>query len=146
MNSFAAPMGASSSRHVGMPQGAGQVRSCLIVDDDAGIRRLIAYSLGKLGVRSAECSAVSEVGPALLEHDPDLIFLDLGLQDGDERSVLTLLAERGFTGRVQIVSGRSIEVLDEVCGWGRSKGLAMLPPFPKPFRSSAIKALVEGCS
>jgi CheY-like chemotaxis protein len=145
MNTLAAPAGASS-RDADMPQGARPVRSCVIVDDDAGIRRLIAHSLGKLGVSSAECSTVSEVGPALLEHDPDLIFLDLGLQDGDEHSVLSLLAERGFTGRVQIVSGRAIETLHEVCDWGRSRGLAMLPPFPKPFRSSAIRALVEAFS
>ena len=133
------PPGADSQ-----PQGAARpVRSCLIVDDDAGIRRLIAYNLGKLGVDFAECETVAAVGPALSEHDPDLIFLDLGLADGDEHSVLSLLAEREFAGRVQIVSGRSAEVLDEICDWGRGKGLSMLPPFPKPFRSSAIKSLVD---
>jgi DNA-binding NtrC family response regulator len=146
MNTLAAGASSPSSRDADTPQGVRPVRSCLIVDDDAGIRRLIAHSLGKVGVSSAECSTLAEVGPALFEHDPDLIFLDLGLQDGDEHSVLSLLAERGFPGRVQIVSGRSTEILDEVCEWGRSKGLAMLPPFPKPFRSSAIKALVEACS
>ena len=142
MNSSAAPTGPSSPQDL-LPQGARpSVRSCLIVDDDAGIRRLIAYNLGKLGVESAECATVSAVESALSEHDPELIFLDLGLEDGDEYAVLSLLAARGFSGRVQIVSGRASEVLEEICDWGRSKGLAMLPPLPKPFRSSAIKALV----
>ena len=128
---------------LGAPSG---IRTCLIVDDDAGIRRLLAYNLGKLGVTTAECTMVAAVEPTLAQNEPDLIFLDLGLADGDEHAVLALLARRGFAGRVQIVSGRSVEVLDEICDWGRSKGLAMLPPLPKPFRSSAIRSLVEACS
>jgi CheY-like chemotaxis protein len=143
MNNSAAPTGPSSPQGA-LPHGASPaVGRCLIVDDDAGIRRLIAYNLGKLGVKSAECATVSAVEPALSEHDPDLIFLDLGLEDGDEYSVLSLLAARGFSGRVQIVSGRAAGVLDEICDWGRARGLTMLPPLPKPFRSSAIKALVD---
>ena len=131
----------------GTAQGAAphSIRRCLIVDDDAGIRRLIAYNLGKLGVATSECSTVSAVEPALSEN-PDLIFLDLGLDQGDETSVLSLLAERGFAGRVQIVSGGAAEMLEEVRAWGRDRGLAMLPPLTKPFRSSAIKSLVESGS
>lgn len=139
----AAPTGLSSPQD-SVPQGARPAgRRCLIVDDDPGIRRLIAYNLGKLGVKPAECSTVSAVEPALSEHDPDLIFLDLGLEDGDEYAVLSILAARNFAGRVQIVSGRAVGELDGICGWARSKGLTMLPPLPKPFRSSAIKVLVE---
>lgn len=147
MDSSAAPSSAMSSRPPhDRPVSSPGVRRCLIVDDDACIRRLIAYSLGKLGVETSECATVSAVGPALSESDPDLIFLDLGLDEGDETSVLSLLADRGFSGRVQIVSGRSAEMLEEVCAWGRGRGLAMLPPFRKPFRSSAIKSLVETIS
>lgn len=143
MNNSAAPTGPSSPQDL-LPQGARpSIGRCLIVDDDAGIRRLIAYNLGKFGVSIAECATVAAVEPALSEHDPDLIFLDLGLEDGDEYAVLSLLAARGFSGRVQIVSGRAAGELDRICDWGRSKGLAMLPPLPKPFRSSAIKALVD---
>lgn len=144
MNNAAAPSGLSSSNAADAPQGVPSgMGSCLIVDDDAGIRRLIAYNLTKLGVNIAECTRVAAVEPALDENEPDLVFLDLGLEDGDEYSVLTILAARGFAGRVQIVSGRSIDVLDQICDWGRGRGLTMLPPLPKPFRSSAIRSLVE---
>ena len=53
-------------------------------------------------------------------------------------------AARLSTGPVQLMSGRSQSVLDEVVTAGERQGLKMLPALVKPFRMGVVKELVAG--
>ena len=60
----------------------------LVVEDDAGIRRVLRTLLDAEGYRVAEASTGAR---ALIEaqgHRPDLAIVDLGLPDGDGQDVV----------------------------------------------------------
>jgi DNA-binding NtrC family response regulator len=129
----------------GMAQAPMPARNyCFVVDDDAGICKALSFTLRKLGFDTAEIATPAALGQALQEHSPSLIFLDLGLGQSGALDVLPMLASHGYQGPVQLMSGRSQSVLDEVVVAGEHQGLRMLPALVKPFRMGVVKELVAG--
>ena len=121
-----------------------QITNCMIVDDDAGICKAISFSLRRMGVSTTEVATLAELEPALERSPPELLFLDLSLGQREGADALTILQRRKFPGFVQVMSGRSPQLLEEVVNTGRKHGLKMLPPAAKPFRMGLIKDLVAG--
>jgi DNA-binding NtrC family response regulator len=117
---------------------------CFVVDDDAGICKVLSFTLRKLGIGTAELATPAALDAALQERNPALIFLDLGLGESGALDVLPILVRHGYTGPVQLMSGRSQSVLDEVVTAGETQGLKMLPAMTKPFRMGVVKDLVAG--
>ena len=117
---------------------------CFVVDDDAGICKALSFTLRKLGFGTAEIPSPAALEEALAERSPALIFLDLGLGQAGALDVLPILARHGYGGPVQLMSGRSQGVLDEVVAAGERQGLKMLPALVKPFRMGVVKELVAG--
>jgi DNA-binding NtrC family response regulator len=117
---------------------------CFVVDDDAGICKAMCFTLRRLGLETAELATPVALDAALVEHSPSLIFLDLGLGQSGALDVLPILARHGYAGPVQLMSGRSQSVLDEVVRAGEAQGLHMLPALMKPFRMGVVKDLVAG--
>jgi DNA-binding response OmpR family regulator len=116
---------------------------CIIVDDDPGICRALAFTLQKHGFATLEVATPGALQSALAKRAPELIFLDLGLGQSGAMDVLPILARHGYRGFVQLMSGRTQEALDEVSRTGDGLGLRMLPALPKPFRMGTIKELVS---
>ena len=119
---------------------------CFVVDDDAGICKALSFTLRKLGFATAEIATPSGLETALSAHSPSLIFLDLGLGQSGALDVLPILSRHGYRGPVQLMSGRSQSVLDEVVTVGEQQGLNMLPALVKPFRMGVVKELVATLS
>jgi DNA-binding NtrC family response regulator len=117
---------------------------CFVVDDDAGICKVLSFTLRKLGFGTAELATPAALEAALQERNPTLVFLDLGLGDSGALDVLPILARHGYSGPIQLMSGRSQSVLDEVVTAGESLGLKMLPALMKPFRMGVVRDLVAG--
>jgi DNA-binding NtrC family response regulator len=115
---------------------------CFVVDDDAGICRALSFTLRKLGFDTADFATPAALDAALAERKPVLLFLDLGLGQAGAIDVLPILAKHEYKGFVQLMSGRSQAVLDEVVTVGQQLGLQMLPALPKPFRMGVVKELV----
>ena len=51
----------------------------LLVDDDAHIRQLLAFALGKAGMQTAEASDGEGALDAIAAHRPDLVVLDINM-------------------------------------------------------------------
>ena len=120
-----------------------QVESCcFVVDDDAGICKALCFTLRKLGFATREIATPAALDRELTDHSPVLVFLDLGLGEHGALDVLPILARHGCVAPVQLMSGRSQAVLDEVVTAGQRQGLKMLPALTKPFRMGVIKDLV----
>jgi DNA-binding response OmpR family regulator len=51
----------------------------VVADDDAGIRRLVARHLGRLGCDVLEARDGEEAVRLALEHEPDLLVLDVSM-------------------------------------------------------------------
>lgn len=117
---------------------------CFVVDDDAGICKALSFTLRKLGFGTEEIATPASLEVALAERSPALVFLDLGLGQAGALDVLPILARHGYHGPVQLMSGRSQSVLDEVVVVGEQQGLKMLPALVKPFRMGVVKDLIAG--
>jgi EAL domain-containing protein (putative c-di-GMP-specific phosphodiesterase class I) len=102
----------------------------------------VAAAASSLGYE-ADCFTNAHVALAALRHcSPDIIFLDISLDGSDAIDVLRLLAERGYPGVVQLMSGSNKELLDDVRRVGERHELTMRPPLPKPFRMDAIRSVL----
>ena len=111
----------------------------MVLDDEEAICRFFTQALAKLGVES---STYQESGPAfvaLVQRPPDILFLDVALKRSNAIDVMHCLAERRYTGTIQLMSGGSLELLNAVQCIGAHEGLVLPPPLQKPFRAEAIR-------
>ena len=102
----------------------------------------MCFTLKKLGFETSEIATPEGLRATLADKTPELVFLDLGLGSAGATDILPILAEHGYRGPVQLMSGRSQSVLDEVVVAGERHGLKMLPALVKPFRMGVVKELV----
>ncbi|HEV2630809.1 MAG TPA: EAL domain-containing response regulator [Pseudolabrys sp.] len=119
-----------------------RANSCFIVDDDPGVRRLIANAIASTGAVCIELDSLVAVSDRLLSFVPSLIFLDISLRDSDAIDVIRELSAKKYRGAVQLISGRSEVVVENVHSVGLKHGLNMLSPLAKPCSISAIRGVV----
>ena len=74
---------------------------------------------------------------------PDLILLDLALGQSDAIDLIRKLEVLKYRGRVLLVSGKDVTILNEAERIGRAHGLWMLPPLQKPVRMSDIAGRLD---
>jgi EAL domain-containing protein (putative c-di-GMP-specific phosphodiesterase class I) len=116
---------------------------CLIVDDELSIQSFLAIILTKAKVANSACSTVSEMVQSFSDHKPDLIFLDAALEGCDAVDALRRLGSIGYSGTVQLVSGRAPDVLEELRQMGNEYGLRMRAPLQKPFSVSQVRQILK---
>ncbi len=116
---------------------------CLIVDDEKGIRSLIARSLRNHHVMTEGCGDAQSALEALKLRTPDLIFLDVTLERSDAIDVIRGLGELKYRGPVQLMSGRDVRLLEEIKRVGEKYQLNMLSVLQKPFRGEAIPNILR---
>jgi DNA-binding response OmpR family regulator len=116
-----------------------QVRSILIVDDDAHLRLSL---LEQLSIHSEfiayEASDVKSGLAVINEHMIDLIIMDIGLPDGDGRDVIKQLRAAGFQKPVILLTGQDSEH-DVVRGLDSGANDYV----SKPFRFSILLARIR---
>lgn len=125
-------------------RGGAGVRAAIVVDDQPDIRLLVASQLRKLGVPAQGMATKTELSAALEGEHPDLLLLDLSLGDSDAVEIFDLLAERGFAGRVVLMSGHGGTLLEHARRIGRRAGVEIAGLLRKPFRGVELQRLVAG--
>src|SRR5258705_6700349 len=116
---------------------------CLIPDDDSSFRHFLSLILHGAGVDAQEFAHGAPMRRAVARDDPELIFLDVGLDSTEAIESVIALGQRGYSGFVQLMSGRGGAVLEHVKSVGRQHRLQMLPVLKKPFGKSAIDAIMR---
>jgi CheY-like chemotaxis protein len=107
----------------------------LVVEDSASLNRMMTLALETEGYSVASAATCDEAFEGLTS-DTRLILLDLNLQGMDGMTCLTGVLERGFRGKVVIVSGSNEgRELAETTG---ADGF-----LPKPFAHEDLIATVE---
>lgn len=74
---------------------------------------------------------------------PDCIFCDLQMPETDGFVVIRRLAERGFTGRLVLVTGQNDDLLQASVRLARSRGLRDVHALGKPVRPAKLRSLLE---
>jgi EAL domain-containing protein (putative c-di-GMP-specific phosphodiesterase class I) len=116
---------------------------CLIVDDEKGLRNMIARTLRGHMVMTDECGDAGAALEALKLRSYDLIFLDVSLERSDAIEVIRGLGELKFRGNVQLMSGRDLPLLEEIKRVGERYQLKMLSVLQKPFRIDTISDILR---
>jgi DNA-binding NtrC family response regulator len=114
----------------------------LIIDDQEALCRTIAIVLAGIGVESASHHTAQAAIAALDQRRPDIIFLDMVLEQSDAIDVIKGLGEKRYTGIVQLMSGGKLPLLEAVQRLGARFGLLLRPPLQKPFRAAAIREAI----
>lgn len=120
------------------------VRTAIVVDDHKAICDVVVSQLRRLGLDVRGTTSRDELATALAAGHPDLLLLDLSLGDSDAVEVFGLLGERGFAGRVVLMSGHADAVLDQVRRIGQRAGVEIAAQLRKPFRNDALRHLLAG--
>jgi FixJ family two-component response regulator len=113
-----------------------------IVDDQQAICKTMAIMLDGLGVESASYQTASSAIDSLDQRRPDIIFLDMCLEESDAIDVIKGLSEKKYAGIVQLMSGGKLPLLEAVQRIGARGGLVLRPPLQKPFRAADIRQVI----
>jgi signal transduction histidine kinase/DNA-binding response OmpR family regulator len=97
------PVLAPAAEPVAWPVPARPRRSVLIVDDDEGVRRLLAYELQPLGVEILEAADGRTAIEIATAETPDAILLDVLMPGLDGWATLRSLKERPETRNIPVV-------------------------------------------
>ncbi len=113
----------------------------LLVDDDALLRRSLAYNLEQAGYR-VSTEATAEDALALAQrHRPDLIILDIGLPGMDGRDALQPFRERVNVPVIFLTAHR--RELDQVVGLELGADDYVTKPFNFDVLAARIKAVLR---
>jgi DNA-binding response OmpR family regulator len=113
----------------------------LLVDDDALLRRSLAFSLEQAGYRTST-AATAEDGLALAARDaPDLVILDIGLPGMDGLDALHHFQSR-FHAPIIFLTARRRE-LDEVLGLELGADDYITKPFDQDVLLARVKATLR---
>ncbi|HWD20335.1 MAG TPA: response regulator [Verrucomicrobiae bacterium] len=80
-----------------------------IVDDDEGLLRLAARALGRAGHAVQTAASGAEAMQWLSQNTPDLLLLDLKLQDAGAEAIISRLAKAGRLPPFLIITGQGDE-------------------------------------
>ena len=80
----------------------------LIVEDDEAIAKLLTISLQEYGFKTKHAYDLATAKRDVLGYNPLLIILDLGLPDGDGKSLITKVRKESKTPII-VLSARSDE-------------------------------------
>ncbi|HZP75270.1 MAG TPA: EAL domain-containing response regulator [Pseudolabrys sp.] len=116
---------------------------CFVVEDEPSIRHFLSLILHGAGLDTEEFPDGAAMREAAQHRLPDLVFHSIGIESSDAIDSILCLAQRGFTGSVQVMSNRGAAVLEHVKGVGVQNKLNMLPILKKPFETETIVNIVK---
>jgi DNA-binding NtrC family response regulator len=114
----------------------------LVIDDQENICRLVAEALAGVGVEYATYATAKPAIASLDRRRPDVIFLDVALDQSDAIDVIKGLSEKRYTGVVQLMSGGRLALLEAMQRIGARYGLVVRPALQKPFRGDELQQAI----
>jgi CheY-like chemotaxis protein len=129
---------AQCEARIGIAAEAGKVTTttapfALIIDDQEAVCRIVASALAELGIEFATYATAKPALASLEQRRPEVIFLDVALEQSDAIDVIKGLSEKQYTGIVQLMSGGRPALLEAVQRIGLRYGLTVRRPLQKPF-------------
>ncbi|OHE78232.1 MAG: hypothetical protein A3G75_06915 [Verrucomicrobia bacterium RIFCSPLOWO2_12_FULL_64_8] len=91
--------------HAGAPENTVMKKHILIVDDEEGVRAVLAEALAIGEYRVTAVASAAEAQRAVKADPPDLIISDLQLEDGDGLELIDRLKELAPKARVILLTG-----------------------------------------
>jgi EAL domain-containing protein (putative c-di-GMP-specific phosphodiesterase class I) len=138
-----ASAGKTGDRTAKAPGSASRVPVCYVVDEDGSIRHFLSLILHGAGLDTEEFADGKAFTQAIAGNNPELVFLNVGLESSEAIEAVVKLGKRGYFGFVQLMSARGAAVLEHVKSVGDQHRLQMLPVLKKPFDTTAIVRIMQ---
>lgn len=120
-----------------------QIRHAYVLDDEAPIGAVVCKVLDQCGLQATAFDKPDAFFSAVETLPPELVILDLSLGRSDAIEVLRKLESLSYRGKIILMSGRSMQLLNDIDAIGKARGLAMLPPLAKPFKPADLKSRLD---
>jgi two-component system response regulator MprA len=114
----------------------------LIIEDDGGLRELLARGLAEEGFDVRVASGAREALRAATERAPEALVIDVGLPDGDGRDVCQALRAGGSRAPVLFLTARDA-VTDRLAGFNAGGDDYLTKPFAFSELVARLRALVR---
>jgi two-component system nitrogen regulation response regulator NtrX len=114
----------------------------VVIDDQESICRIVAAALTSLDVEFATYPTAKPAIASLDQRRPEIIFLDVALDNSDAIDVLKGLSEKHYTGSIQLMSGGRPSLMEAIQRIGARYRLNLRPPLHKPFQIDAIREII----
>jgi EAL domain-containing protein (putative c-di-GMP-specific phosphodiesterase class I)/FixJ family two-component response regulator len=115
------------------------INGAYVLDDEPYIAAIICKVLTACGLAPRQFTSATPFLSAVKDSPAELLVLDLALGQSDAIDIIRQLEVLKYQGKVLLISGRDVTVLNEVTRIGEKHGLAMLPPLKKPFRPADVR-------
>ena len=119
------------------------VKRLLIVDDDLRVCRIIERIAERSNFDVFSLDQSNRFEAAFQFFQPDVILLDLRMDQTDGVEILRFLSKNGSRARVVLISGVEERLLSTTTELGRSMGLVMEPPLRKPVSQDQLQERLE---
>ncbi len=114
------------------------------VEDDAGIRNMMVYTLQSVGYEVTGISSGDKLFDALVHHKPTLIMLDIMLPGMDGIQILKMLREKSTTANVPVIMATAKgSEYDKVNGLDLGADDYLVKPFGMMEMVSRVKAVLR---
>jgi two-component system, chemotaxis family, chemotaxis protein CheY len=114
----------------------------LAVDDDAASAELIVRIAERCGFEAFATSDPRGVLELVRQLNPAILSIDVRMPNIDADGLLALLAEKGFPGKILIVSGQDSDTLRTVADNGEKLGLSRPETMQKPIDIQRLRQLL----
>jgi two-component system response regulator MprA len=119
-----------------------QGASILVVDDDVGIRRVLARALGSEGYAVESASDGGAALVALERRVPDLVILDIGMPGLDGIAVARRTRTKGMAVPILMLTARD-DIADRVAGLDAGADDYLVKPFATDELLARVRALLR---
>ena len=115
----------------------------LIVDDQAGITKVVGLIAGQLGMEFKALNSSANATEAFIEYRPDVLILDMIMPEKDGIDVLNEVLLTGIPTRIILTSGYSDAYLRLAQGVAHFHDSDLVTVLKKPFRRHELIAALK---
>jgi CheY-like chemotaxis protein len=116
----------------------------LAIDDNPDHAELVVRVATKCGYDARSISDPLLMDQVVGEWTPDVVSIDLCMPKLDGLEAMSLLQERGFKGRLVIVSAQDFSIRTAASRLAEARGLNVAGNVSKPVDTQALRELLSG--
>lgn len=121
-------------------------KKLLIVDDQAGITRVVSLVARQLGLECRELTDPLRATEEFIDYQPDILILDMIMPEKDGIDVLNDVLLTGIPAHIVLTSGYSDAYLRLAAGVAKFHESGRVSILKKPFRRNELIQLLRQLS